>query len=356
MRASLSQSKTQMEKQSINIHSFLPCVWDYLQQVDFGPECGWQTGAAFDVQPLAQGEYNMNYLVSQGEQRWVLRLNLGSQIGRDDQIAYEYGALRLLAKSGVTPRACFLDDSRALLEQGLLLMEYLPGVALDYQTDLLPAARLFARLHTLEVSEAENHLLREHHPLTLMYEECSRLAQVYLQSELGDPFVRDILSEVLEWAGEARHSEDYYLADPIHCAINTEVNSGNFIANRRTGSLHLVDWEKPLWGDPSQDLSHFSVPTTTLWKTDYRMPINDRRLFLEEYRRTVNDRHLADTIEERVRLRDPFNCLRGITWSAMAWVSYQTGAHALRNADTFQKIETYLEPGFLRSLFDRYLK
>jgi hypothetical protein len=81
----------------------------------------------------------------------------------------------------------------------------------------------------------------------------------------------------------------------------------------------------------------------------------DKRLFLEAYRNAITDSHLRDTIVERVRLRDPFNCLRGISWSAMAWVQYQTGAHTLRNADTFRKMQAYLELPFLRSLFDRYL-
>ena len=110
-----------------------------------------------------------------------------------------------------------------------------------------------------------------------------------------------------------------------------------------------------MWGDPSQDISHFSVPTTTLWKTDYRMSMEDRRVFLDAYRQAITDSHLRDTIEDRVRLRDPFNCLRGISWSAMAWVTYQTGDHALRNEGTWRKICSYLELDFIRSLFESYI-
>ncbi|HEY45039.1 MAG TPA: hypothetical protein G4O11_13755 [Anaerolineae bacterium] len=173
---------------------------------------------------------------------------------------------------------------------------------------------------------------------------------------MADPDIREYLKEVLAWAKTARHREAYYLSDPWPCIINTEVNSGNFIANRERGTLHLVDWEKPLWGDPSQDLSHFSVPTTTLWKTDYRMSTEDRRVFLDTYRQSIPDAHLRDTIEDRVRLRDPFNCLRGISWSAMAWVTYQTGDHQLRNQETFNKIHSYLEMEFLRGLFDPFFR
>jgi aminoglycoside phosphotransferase (APT) family kinase protein len=340
----------------MDLISFLPQVIEYMGQIELDSLPGWQKEDPFQVAPLAQGEYNINYLIRQSDRRWVLRVNLGTQINRDDQITYEYRALRLLEASGVTPHPYFLDDSLSKLEYGLLIMEYIPGESLDYQRDLQPAAGLFARLHSLNIPEGRNHLIRVDRPLSGMVEECLRLADVYLNSELADPVVRQYFSEVLEWAQEARAAETYYLADPCYCVINTEVNSGNFILNRQTGAIHLVDWEKPLWGDPSQDLSHFSVPTTTLWKTDYRMPPEDRLMFLNAYRDKLSDRHLRDTIAERVRLRDPFNCLRGISWSAMAWVQYQTGEHALRNPDTFRKMQAYLDLFFLRSLFDPYLQ
>jgi len=339
----------------MDLGSYLPRVDAYLAEADLGALPGLDPGAPLRAAPLAQGEYNMNFLVQQGEARWVLRVNLGTQIDRDDQIRYEYRALELLAGTGVTPRPFLVDDSRELLDYGLLFMEYLPGESLDYSRDLEAAARLFARIHATPVAQADLHLIREERPLSLTFQECEHLLASYRASPLAEPELRGYLDEVLAWAAEARAEERRFIEDPWPCVINTEVNSGNFIAERSRGSLHLVDWEKPLWGDPSQDLSHFCVPTTTLWKTDYRMSTSDRRDFLAAYRAAIPDRHLADTIEERVRLRDPFNCLRGISWSAMAWVAYQSGAHALRNEDTFRTIEQYLQLDFVRSLFDPYL-
>jgi len=175
-----------------------------------------------------QEEYNMNYLVRQGDGAWVLRVNVGTQIGRDDQILYEYRALKLLESTGVTPRPFYIDDSREQLAYGVLLMQYLPGEPLDYRRDLEATARLFARIHSQPVAPEENHLIREERPLIMTYEECSRLLPVYLESDLADPALRDYLREVLDWAAGARHREAYFLADPYPCIINTEVNSGNF--------------------------------------------------------------------------------------------------------------------------------
>jgi len=339
----------------IDSQTLLPRVVDYLTQAQLGDVPGWRPGEPFSVKPLAQGEYNINYLVHQGGGAWVFRVNIGTQIDRDDQILYEYRTLRLLETTGVTPRAYYVDDGRKRLEHGVLLMEYLAGERLEYRRDLEATARLFACIHSHPVEAEENHLIHEQCPLSMTYEESSRLLRVYLESELDEPSLRDCLEDVLDWASEARHKEEYFLSDPWPCIINTEVNSGNFIVNRDRGTLHLVDWEKPLWGDPSQDISHFRVPTTTLWKTEYRMGEADRRAFLDVYRAAIRDPHLGDTIEERVQLRDPFNCLRGIAWSAMAWVSYQTGEHALQNRDTFLKVSEYLDLAFVRSLFEPYM-
>ncbi len=338
----------------MDLMTLLPAVSDYLQGPYLKGVPDWDPRAPFEVLPLAQGEYNLNCVVQQAGRRWVLRVNMGSQIGRSDQIAYEYNALCLLAESGVTPLPYAVDDSRKGLPYGVLAMSYLPGGRMDYRRDLAAAARLFARLHSLQVP-ADHALIVEERPLSMTYEECARLLPTYLESEMADPVLRDYLAEVLDWAEYARHGEVTFAADPWPCLINTEVNSGNFIADREAGRLYLVDWEKPLYGDPSQDLSHFCAPMTTLWKTDYRMTVGERATFIAAYKDAIDDAHLRDTIEERVRLRDPFNYLRGISWSAMAWVAYQTGEHTVRNDDTFRKVTSYLDLGFLRSMFDPYL-
>jgi aminoglycoside phosphotransferase (APT) family kinase protein len=339
----------------MNLDQMRPRAIAYLKQADLGEVPGWDKNASFDLYPLAQGEYNMNYVVRQHDAAWVFRINVGTQIDRDDQILYEYRALKLLENSGVTPVPYYVDDDRQHLEHGVLVMEYLPGEPLQYTRDLEQAARLFARVHTTLVPPQDNYLINEELPLTMTYQECSRMLGVYLESDLADPSLSAYLRKVLAWADQARQREVYFVADPWPCIINTEVNSGNFIVNNDRHSIHLVDWEKPLWGDPSQDLSHFCVPTTTLWKTDYRMSSSDKRTFLDAYCAALPDLHLRNTIADRVRLRDPFNCLRGISWSAMAWVRYQTGQHALKNRDTFLKISAYLDLAFVQSLFEPYM-
>jgi aminoglycoside phosphotransferase (APT) family kinase protein len=315
-------------------------------------------GRRFHVSSLAQGEYNLNYLISSQDEhlKLVFRVNIGTQIDREDQILYEYRALELLQRSGHTPKPIFVDDSRTFFDQGILIMEYLPGEPLVYEKDMQAAARLFAAIHQIPVREEENHLIRENTPLSLIFVECSNLLQTYFDSELADPGIRDYLQEVVKWADQARASERYYQENPWPGIVNTEVNSGNFIVNRERGTIHLVDWEMPRWGDPSQDLSHFCSPLTTLWKTTYRMTPKAKRDFIDAYSSLIADRHLRDTLVERIRLRDPFVYLRGIAWSAMGWVAYQTEFAGMKNPDTWQTLNRYMDLVFIRSLFDPIIK
>ena len=337
------------------MNDMLPQVAAYLDNR------GWDDVPAlkdrkFSVSPLAQGEYNLNYLISSGSLQLVFRVNIGTQINRYDQILYEYRALDLLAHSGVTPRPYFVDDTRQAFEQGILIMEYLPGESMDYRRDLGDAAGLFATVHQIDVPDEQNHLIREDAPLTLIYEECAGLLRQYFDSDLAQPEIRDYLMDLIIWAAAARSQETYYLQDPWHCIVNTEVNSGNFIVNRQQQTIHLVDWEMPRWGDPSQDLCHFCSPLTTLWKTNWRMAPAEKHRFLKTYSRHLRDRHLRDTLIDRVRLRDPFVYLRGISWSAMGWVAYQTRFAGMKNPDTWAKLQQYMRLDFIRSLFDPFIE
>ena len=342
----------------LSIRTFLPQAKNYLQQAQPSLVPGWDPKADFCIQPLGQGEYNMNYLIKQGKTAWVLRINTGSQIGltNPEQIAYEFNTLKLLAPLNVSPQPFFLDNTLSLFPYGVLGMAYLQGEVLDYRRDLGKAARLFARYHQLDLAEKEIHLIRETHPLSLTYERCARMLKIYLDSDLAQPDLRAYLIEVRAWADEARRQERYFQNDPWNCIINTEVNNTNWIVNREKDTIHLTDWEKPLWGDPSQDLSHFRVPTTTLWKTNILLTAEDKRLMMSAYKDAIRDTHLLDTIEERTRLRDPFNCLRGVSWCAMAWVQYQRDQHLLKNPDTFRKLSMYTDIKFVRGLFDPYIQ
>lgn len=349
------ETKTMAESPNL-FHHYLREVENYLRRYPFAEKI-LEKPQEWQVKPLAKGEYNCNYLLIKGKRRLVFRVNIGSQINRCDQILYEYKALQLLGRSGVTPLAIHVDDSRSYLDRGILIMQYLPGRPLNYllQTDLDGAAEAFAKIHQLVVPAEENHLIVEERPLSLIFDECERLLQHYWQSPHADKAIAAYLAKIVDWAHKARDQEIFFSENPWPCMVNTETNSGNFIVDEKAQKVFLVDWEMPRFGDPSTDLSHFCSPLTTLWKTSFRFSSKGRQAFLASYKKRLAPGYPMDSLDERMRRKDPFVYLRGISWSAYAWAAYQGDFAGIRNRDTWEKLNQYLQLPLIKDLFDPFL-
>ena len=342
--------------------------------------------------PFAQGEYNVNFAFEvPGDspaslpdtptashspvtaRRLLLRVNLGSQMHLDDQIGYEFAALRLLEPSGRTPRPLYVDGSRTRLPYGVGVEEWLPGRALRYETDLAEAARILADVHAVPVpaSPESTPLVAPPHPIADIARECGEMYAVYQAWSQADP---QVLRRIDALFARVRRIADDDLRRPEPTwdqrhIVNTEVNSSNFLiedagndgASGQPASLkrdqqklgHLVDWEKPVLGEVEQDLAHFLAPTTTFWKTDVILTQPQVDEFVDLYAQAVDGRFPIDGLRERLGGYLTATCLRGVTWCAMALTEYSAPGRAVTNADTLAKIKDYLTPGFLDGLLER---
>ncbi|MFW5979634.1 MAG: aminoglycoside phosphotransferase family protein [Halanaerobium sp.] len=321
---------------------------EYIKNRDFMQATGISRRAKLEF--LAQGEYNINYLIKDEEEKYVLRINLGSQMDLDDQIGYEFSALEKLVPSGVTPRPFYLDNSREKLDYGLLMMEYLQGRHLDYQKDLKSAAKVFAKIHKLDTAGAD-HLIKEKKPLTAIWNECDSLLDEYFESELAESEIKNFLRKLKFRLAEKKEKEEELMSLLPEAVVNTEVNSNNFIINDRFNTAYLVDWEKPLITSPLQDLSHFMVPTTTLWKSNFIFNQGEEEEFLHHYLKARGMDSKYHEVKAALRVFNQFSAMRGISWSAMAWVEYQTTEREIKNQDTFETMDSYLKIDFLEMLF-----
>ena len=121
-----------------------------------------------EVRFLAQGEYNINFVLDSSTQKYVFRVNTGSQMENENQIKYEYDSIKFLEPSGVTPKVFFVDDSLSFFQYGILIMEFLEGEPLQYEKDLSKAATIFSRIHSLEVKQNHTHFKVENHILVIV--------------------------------------------------------------------------------------------------------------------------------------------------------------------------------------------
>lgn len=325
----------------------------YLRSGAFLRPLGLPEGTELSFSLLGQGEYNLNYLFSHPVtgRKLVLRINTGSQMHLERQIAYEFAALRDLESTGRTPRPLFYDDARREIPCGVLVMEWLPGRPLRYESDLDEAAAILADIHAAPVPP-ESALLRPEHPAQAIYAECLEMAAHYFTWDGADPAVCRLLETLAEEVG--RLPLDAPSGAP-RCMVNTELNSNNFLINPGARS-YLVDWEKPLLSEPAQDLGHFLAPTTTFWKTDVILTPGDIRAFLARYAAHCAWRLDLTDLAQRLPLFFTVTCLRGVTWCAMALREYTQPGRPLTNAGTLAKLRAYLDPDFLTLLLERYVR
>ena len=302
---------------------------------------------------LGQGEYNVNYWFCHPntKEKLVLRINTGSQMHLDNQIVYEYETLKLLQNSKRTPRPIFVDDTREDIEYGVMVMEFLEGRPLNYRTDMKLAAECLADIHSMPI-EKNRILLSPKDCLRAILDECNEMIEIYNKSPLGEEKKKIKIQKMLESGKKKLTMAKAY--DGQVCCINTELNSGNFLINGAGKDNYLVDWEKALLGDMAQDLGHFLAPTTTFWKTDVILSEEEMDDFVQEYRKQVGNRIEVGDLEERLKLFLPINCLRGITWCAMAWIQYQGGDKLIQNEKTWGKLNQYLADEFLEEISRRY--
>jgi aminoglycoside phosphotransferase (APT) family kinase protein len=319
---------------------------DRLEQIQqFLTDAGW-VSPPFRVSFLAAGEYNANYLIESGAREYVLRINHGSQLGLgDDQIAYEYQVLTALADSGVTPKPLACHPRPDPLGGGVLLMEFIFGEPLDYCRDLEKAAHVFARIHTVSVPDS---LIVQADPVTAIAQESHGLLHRFADHPLKkeQELILSYHATVQALAAETRPLFD---AEPL-CLVNTEVNSGNFLISPDRACL--VDWEKAVVSCRYQDLGHFMVPTTTLWKTDIVLSREDRHRFLSAYHQQACPDMPFDDLVEKSRVMEKTILLRALSWCFMAWYEYTHTSRPIRNPDTFAKIQQYLSdiPWILHSV------
>ncbi|KXZ39926.1 Phosphotransferase enzyme family protein [Alkalithermobacter thermoalcaliphilus JW-YL-7 = DSM 7308] len=305
----------------------------------------------FNVEFLAQGEYNVNFLIYDKYNKYVFRVNTKSQLQIENQIKYEYDALKKLEISKVTPKVYYLDDTKSYINYGILIMEYLKGRPLDYSKDLNKAAKIFSKIHSIDTNNGNySNFIKEENILSDRIKEAKRLLKIYFDSDIVNTEQKKFFYNFIQWAEKNRYKENYFKDNVWMVINNTEVNSHNFIIGDENS--FLIDWEKPVISDPCQDITQFLAPTTTLWKANYILSKEEKEMFFKVYKDYLNE---DKQIEERVHIYTPYLYLRALSWCAYAFIEYQDPNKDIKNMDTFKKIKEYLDINFMNNLLKDYI-
>jgi len=218
---------------------------------------------------------------------------------------------------------------------GALLMEYLPGSHLEYEKDYKKAAIIFSKIHVLEPSPD---LIVQSSPVFDIAGESLSLITRHADHPLKEEGTK--LLNYHEKVMKLGEETETLFRNESMCMVNTEVNSHNFLVSR--DSAFLVEWVKSVVSYRSQDLGHFLVPTTTLWKSDHIFSDEQRIDFLKTYNETAATGIPLDEISRKTLVLEKTILLRGLSWCYMAYYEYTETERSLRNTVTFNRIKKYL--------------
>ena len=333
---------------------------------------GIDADAPLEPIPLGRGEHNNNYVLCDfaSGRKFVLRINVLSQPFHQNQVRYEYDALRVLEQSGRTPKALYIDDSKKLIECGVLVISFCEGEMLDFDSlrpgDLNCAAQLMADIHAVPVPSACT-LHRPEEPLHELFDECMGRFEYYLKSGFEEPRITRWMQRYID---VARPALDVPCAceDAMHI-INTETLASHFLIPQASAQVaarnasnsagrfcdnpgFFVDWERPIIGEPAQDLAFFVAPTTTYWDSEFMFPRQNIEAFLEDYWCAVDGRFAAGAFEERFWAYLKVSVLRSAMWCCKALARYGAGGTGPTTEKTKSKLPIYLSDEFNERIFE----
>ena len=189
-------------------------------------------GDCSDLHPLGEGEHNLNFWFCDAvtDRKFVLRINVAAQPFHQNQVRYEYEALRALEPSGRAPQPFYVDDSAQAPGKGVLVIGFCEGQQLDFDHlrpgDLECAAQLMADIHAVPVGDACP-LFRPENPLRTLFDECVDRYRAYRASAFEDARVTKWVERFLGVA-EPISQESCSAADRTHI-VNTETLPSHFL-------------------------------------------------------------------------------------------------------------------------------
>ena len=314
---------------------------------------------------LGEGEHNLNFwfdvpsdqvqAAQATPRKYVLRINVAAQPFHTDQVAYEFGALKALESSGVTPCALYLDDGPDAPRKGALVIDFCDGEQLDFDNlhpgDLDQVAHIMACVHTVGLAP-DCPVYRPLDPMRALFDECVDRYGIYRSSGFAE---QRIVRWVERFLAEAEEQLRGIQPAPVDCIVNTEPLPSHFLLvhadedGEATGGS-FVDWERPVVGDPAQDVAFFVSPAVTYWDSEYLMDSDVAASFVETYWKAIDGRLNRDGFNERLRAWRSLTALRSITWCCRAKANLARDPHAHVTEKAQRKMPVYLSDEFMERL------
>ena len=262
-----------------------------------------------ELRPLGLGESNLNYLAISNGRRFVVRINMDPKV--PDKSREEFIALKAIEHLKIAPRVLLLDDSRKVISESFIILEYLSGSPLNKHLKKLnkrtieKLATLVARLHQLQVGKLKLKLERPTYTSWLTHIDGNIK---YIKKKRAQYFNRnDGFTRLLSMSfNKIKAFSDISKYLNKRCIIHGDICEQNILIDR--DHLALIDWESVGLGDPA-------VEITKIFEAFGRIKFSSeqRRLFLKTYLKIRRD----GTLKQRVQASTPLIRYEQFVWAVM---------------------------------------
>lgn len=301
---------------------------------------GWLEGS-LSIRPLAEGDYNQNFLIQTPRNKYVLRLG-SERTSPENRLEYEFAVLKFLESTALAPRPFNKLEESPELSRPVMLMSYMTGDPIVPERDFLKIPAVMARIHGLKPPAF---LIRQENAVEAMLQESLRLIHLYPSHPRHKERLR--LIRRLELLGPVSELWPKWFPDDEAVLVNADVGLKHFLVEG--GKIAWVDWERAVVTNRYVDIAGFFCPYRTREVGDFVFSWEQKRAFLESYREKAG---LAEDVEEMLEkadLMEKVYRLFNLAWVFKTWYELTQGQRAdsggllSRSAFLLDQLEQFLD-------------
>ena len=252
---------------------------------------GREISGEIEVQDKLEGAYNMNYPVSVGGEKFLMRI---SPIRGGRYKEYEYKVLKLMEGKNIGPVPYHLDTSRDFFDYPFLIEEWIQGDRIRKLSlkDMRDLAELFHKINSLESKELKDKRFSPEN----FAEKVSEQIEDYSERNVLDlEFFYDFEDLVPKLVNYMEERKGIFPQEEPIGLSNTDMKVRHII--RTDSGFKVVDWEYAGLDYGSHDIGEFFYHLN--WR-DLNSNEKKRREFVEEYKNLSCIKNLS----ERTRVQE----------------------------------------------------
>lgn len=245
--------------------------------------------AKIEIQLLAKGESNFNYLVLVNNTKFIFRLPLYKDRGKG--LENEYNLSKILP-SGLAPKVFYFDNSKKIIPYIFSIIEFMEGEHTTKWNNkmLIEHARKLSKLHQLKSDKSM---------LGRKFSVYKRLIHEIEGENLYQDQIKNnkILSELFEKIKEKFLENEYLFSNMKEFSlIHGDLCLTNMLYSKNNGPIY-IDWEWYYYGDVAFDFAKFYNDVELLpWYI--KLDKDKEKVFLDAYQKEIKD----ETLKQRISL------------------------------------------------------